>query len=297
MQSKLWLLVSKEYSNDVRSKSFWISTFLLPLLIVGFGAFIAYLSSESEVMHSSTPNTDVEMSVEQGIGMTTGVFLVIFIMMYGAMIFNKVKAEKTNRIVEVLVSSIPGRTVMISKVISVVLFGLTQMLVWLILIVGLVFAIQVFIPFSFEISTLLSPRVLKIIGLAMLYFLGGFAFYGSLFSICGAVTDRNNENQGYMTIVTMTLMVSMYLAMYSVDNAVTALAQACFYIPFTSPAVGSLLAIGNIASWWQILISLVLLFGSSYFFLIIAGKIYTSAVMLKGKKLSLRDIRTFIRAK
>lgn len=297
MQSKLWLLIRKEYLGDIRSRSFWITTFLTPLLIVGFGAFIGYLSSQSEFMHSSQPNSDYEMSAEQGVGMMSGIFLVIFIMMYGAMIFNKVKTEKTNRIVEVLVSSIPGRTIMISKVISVALFGLTQMVVWAFLIAGLIFTIHLFMPVAFDLSIFFNPTALKLLGIALLYFMGGFLFFGSLYAACGALTDKNNENQSYMTMVTMILMVSMYVAMFAIDNPFSGLTQVCFYLPFTAPSVGALLSIGQMAAWWETVLGLTVLYGSSYLMLVLAGKIYTSAVMLKGKKLTLRDIRTFLSAK
>lgn len=297
--STLSLLVSTEYRNDIKSKSFWIGTFLLPIVGVAFGFIVGYLMDSSDAMKemntATAPKGDI--SAEQAIGMMTGVMLVIFIMVYGAQIFNKVKTEKTNRICEVLVSSIPGRTLMISKVISVALVGITQILVWAALLIGILAVIYFFVPLSFELTDVLSPRNFLLLIVAILYFIGGFMFYGSLFAACGAITDRNNENQSYMTVVTMVLMMSMYVGMFATDNSGSALARICFYLPFTSPSVGGVLGISGEASWWQTALSLITLFGSAIFMTSLAGKIYTSALLLKGKKFSPRDIIVFLRSK
>ena len=139
--SRLKDMVSMEYRMDVKAKSFWVTTFLLPVVMVGFGLLAGFLSSESEAMvlfsKSTTPTPDKDISGMQVLGMISGIMLTMFVMMYGSQIFNKVKAEKCNRIVEVLVSCVPGRTVMLAKVISVGLVGLTQILLWLLCIVVL----------------------------------------------------------------------------------------------------------------------------------------------------------------
>lgn len=299
MSSQLSLLVATEYRNDIKSKSFWIGTFLLPVIAVAFGFIVGYLMDSSDAMRemNSVTAPKNEMTAAQAIGMMTGVLLVIFIMIYGAQIFNKVKTEKTNRISEVLVSSIPGRTLMISKVISVALVGITQILIWGLLVVGLTGVIFLIAPLPFNLSSLISLHTLGLMAIGMLYFIGGFLFYGSLFAACGAITDRNNENQSYMTIITMILMMSMYVGMFATDNATSILARICFYLPFTSPSVGGVLGIAGEATWWQTALSLVLLFGGAFVMISLAGKIYTSALLLKGKKFSPRDIMVFLRSR
>lgn len=299
MASVLSLLVSTEYRNDIMSKSFWIGTFLFPIIAVAFGLVIGLLMDSSDAMQEMTPsgkNSD-DMTAAQALGMMSGLLLVMFIMIYGAQIFNKVKTEKTNRISEVLVGSVPGRTLMIAKVISVALVGITQMLVWAVLIVSILGVIFLFVPFPIGFGEIFTFRNLGLLMIILLYFSGGFLFYGSLFAASGALTDRNNENQTYMTIVTFTLMISMYIGMFSTDNAGSILSKVCFYIPFTSPSVGGVLSVSGIASWYEILISIVVLFGSAFIMTAVAGKIYTSALLLKGNKFSPRDIMVFLRAK
>lgn len=299
MSSVLSLLVGTEYRNDIKTKSFWLGTFLMPLITVAFGLIVGYLMSSSDAMQevNTTTSPDKDMTAEQAIGMMSGVLLVIFIMIYGAQIFNKVKTEKTNRISEVLVGSVPGHTLMVSKVISVGLVGITQMLVWGAMIAGIFAVVLLFAPIDLPLADILNLRTLWMLLVALAYFLGGFLFYGSLFAASGALTDRNNENQTYMTIVTFTLMISMYIGMFSTDNSSSLLAQACFYIPFTSPAVGGVLGVSGELPWWQTLISLIVLYGNALFMIGIAGKIYTSALLLKGKKFTPRDILVFLRSR
>lgn len=299
MSSILSLLVATEYRNDIKSKSFWLGTFLLPIIAVAFGFIIGYLMDSSDAMKEMNKTTSPgdDLTAEQVFGMMSGVMLVIFIMIYGAQIFNKVKTEKTNRISEVLVGSVPGHTLMISKVISVGLIGLTQLIVWGALIAGIFATVCVFAPVNLHITDLLNLHTLAMMLVAIAYFFGGFLFYGSLFAASGALTDRNNENQTYMTIITFVLMLSMYIGMYSTDNGTSFLTQVCFYLPFTSPAVGGVLGVSGALPWWQTLLSLLVLYGSSLFTVSIAGKIYTSALLLKGKKFSPRDIMVFLRSR
>lgn len=298
--SKLALIVKSEYLTEIKSKSFWISTFLLPLAMVAFGAFIGYLAASSDgmdiFMSHTTPQNGDDLTGAQALGMVIGVFLTLFIMIYGSSIFNKVKNEKTNRIAEVLISCVPGRTMMLAKVLSVGLVGLTQIFVWIAMIGAAVFFVIPLIISQIPVEKLLSLLMLKGVVTGLLYFAGGFFFYASLFAVAGAVTDRNNENQGYLSLLTLLLMASFYLGIYSVDST-GALATVCFYLPFTSPTVGTVQVIGGIAPWWQGLISLIILYASAAFVLMLAGKIYTSSILLKGKKLSPKDLLVFIKAK
>lgn len=299
--SKLSAMISMEYRMDIKTKSFWVSTFLVPLLIVAFGAFVGYMAAESEAMQtfsrSTSPQPSGDMTGMQAFGMISGVFLTMFVIMYGAQIFNKVKAEKCNRIVEVLVSCVSGRTVMLAKVISVALVGLTQMLVWGVMVAGILACVAMFVPLGLDLSVLMSGEVMLGCLEALVYFIGGFVFYGALFAAAGALTDRNNENQGYLSLLMMLLMASFYIGIFATDAEGSTLASVCFYLPFTSSTVGAVQSIAGIASWWESLASILVLYGSATVALGLAGKIYTSAVLLKGKKFTPRDILTFLKTK
>lgn len=297
--SQLKTIIAHEYMMDIRGKGFWIATFLMPVLMMGFGIFIGYISQDSEALQEMAAPTspDKDLSVTQILGMLIGMFLTLFVMIYGAQIFNKVKNEKTNRIVEVIVASVPGRTMMLAKVISVGLVGLTQILLWSILIGVMLFITYLIAPVSIPFEKLLDFRILSALIWGVVYFIGGYIFYGSLFAAVGALTDRNNENQEYMTIITFILLASFYIGMYAVDNQGSLLTIWCNYIPLTSPTIGAVSVISGTMNWWQAVISVVLLYGTAAISLSMAGKIYTSALLLKGKKFSPKDIVTFLRSK
>ena len=299
--SQLGLIISNEYKTDVKAKSFWISTILVPVLMVAFGGLMGYLMTQSdsamEVQNNLTPVSQEEMTPLKAIGLMMGVLLTLFIMMYGSMIFNKVKTEKTNRIVEILATCVPGRTMMLAKIIAVGLVGFTQLLLWALIIgvmvVGLLFVFPIEIPWD----KVLSYDYVMAVVWSILFFAGGYIFFGSLYAAGGAMTDKNNENQEYIAVLTFVLMISFYVGEYAVDHGGTLFVRILSYIPLTSPTLGAVNAITQTAPLWESITSLLVLYVCAWFAMAFAGKIYTSSILLKGKRFTPRDIITFIKAK
>lgn len=298
---QLKLIVATEYLTDVRSKSFWISTFLVPFVIVVFGGVIGFLMSQSDTFTNTindlpTQPDPTEMTLAKGVGMMAGIFLTFFLMIYGAMIFNKVKTEKCNRIIEIICTSVPGKTLMLGKILSVGLTGLTQLLIWALMIfAGVTFFFLIF-GFDMPWDYLTAGKTYLAITWTLLYFIGGYVLFGSLYAACGAITDKDNENQAYMTIITFILLGAFYLGEFAVDNGDSTLAIVCSYIPFTSPTVGTVGAVSGSLPIWQIATSLAVLYLSAFFSVTIAGKLYRSSMLLKGKQFTPKDIVTFLRS-
>lgn len=297
---KLKLIVAQEYRTDITGKSFWITTLILPLLFIGFSVFIGVMSSESESMMQFNKSTSVDTSHWGGVqvlGLMCGVFLTLFLTMYGSQIFNKVKVEKCNRIAEVLATCVDGRTMMLAKIISVGLIGLTQFLIWALFTVLLLFGIVTLAGVEIPYHYLADSRVVLAIIWTVAFFIGGYVFFGSLFAAVGAMTDKNNENQEYMAVLTVALLISFYVAQYAVDNGTSLLARICTYVPFTSPTVGAVNAITGTSPWWMSLLTLAILYLFAIFAVSMAGKIYKSSLLLKGTRFSLRDIAIILKAK
>ena len=298
---QLKLIVATEYLTDIRSKSFWISTFVVPVVIILFGGVLGVLMAESDTFTKTmndlpTQPDPGEMTAAKAVGMLAGIFLTFFLMIYGAMIFNKVKTEKCNRIMEIICTSVPGKTLMLGKILSVGLTGLTQLLIWgLLLFAGATFF---FIIFGFNVpwEYLTAGKTYLAITWTILYFIGGYVLFGSLYAACGAITDKDNENQAYMTVITFLLLGAFYLGEFAVDNGDSTLAIVCSYIPFTSPTVGTVAAVSGVAPIWQTATSLAVLYVSAFFCVAIAGKLYRSSMLLKGKQFTPKDIVTFLRS-
>lgn len=299
--SQLGIIIKNEYLTDIRAKSFWISTFVVPVLMVAFGGFAGYMMAESDTANQLVdqlgPETSGEFTVLKGLGLLSGMFLCIFIMMYGSQIFNKVKTEKTNRIVEILATCVSGRTMMLAKIISVGLVGLTQMILWGALIAILVFGIFLIFPFEIPWDEVLRYDYIMAVVWMILYFFGGYIFFGSLYAAVGAMTDKNNENQEYMAVLTFILLISFYISEYAVDHGETVFVRILTYIPFTSPTIGAVNAVTQSSPIWESIASIVVLYICAWLAMAFAGKIYTSSILLKGKRFTPKDIVTFLKSK
>lgn len=303
--SQLGLIVKNEYITDVSSKSFWIVSIVLPLVVAIFSFVAGFMLSESDTamgMQQSilpTPGADEDNPITglKLLGLLLGMFLTIFIMMFGSQIFNKVKAEKTNRIVEIMATCVTGRTMMLAKIISVGLVGLTQMLVWAVLIgVAITGALMVF-PLDLPWGALLAPKYIMALVWSMIYFFGGYIFFASMYAAAGAMSDKNNENQEYMVVLTFILLFSFYIGEYAVDHGSALFVRICGMLPFTSPSIGAVNAITQSAPLWETLLSVAILYVCAYASLAFSGKLYTSSILLKGKRLSPKDLITFLKAK
>ena len=298
---QLKLIVSTEYLTDIRSKSFWISTFLVPIVMILFGGVMGVLMAQSDTFANAVnelptqPDAN-EMTGAKVVGMLAGIFLTFFLMIYGAMIFNKVKTEKCNRIMEIICTSVPGKTLMLGKILSVGLTGLTQLLIWALLVFAGVTVFFLIFGFNVPWEYLTAGKTYLAITWTFLYFIGGYVLFGSLYAACGAITDKDNENQAYMTVITFLLLGAFYIGEFAVDNGGSTLSVICSYIPFTSPTVGTVNAVSGAAPIWQTVTSLAVLFACAFFSVAIAGKLYRSSMLLKGKQFSPKDLVTFIRS-
>ncbi|MDE6632899.1 MAG: ABC transporter permease, partial [Muribaculaceae bacterium] len=226
-----------------------------------------------------------------------GLFLTLAMMICGSQIMQMVRQEKTNRIMEFLATCVTGRTMLTAKIISVALIAATQVLLWaaclLLFGVGVIIVFDVDIPWHY----LGHPLLWKTFIWSVLYFLGGYLMFSSLFAACGALTDSNNENQQYLSILMMFVLASMYIGMYAVDHPTSMLAQICAYFPLTSPTVGAVNAITGEVPLWSSILSLIVLYACSYGAIVIGGKIYASSMLLKGSSLTPKAIMAFIKAK
>ncbi|MCH5213736.1 MAG: ABC transporter permease [Muribaculaceae bacterium] len=302
MKSKLRIIIANEVKTDVMAKSFWITTFLIPVLLAVFGICVGFLMADSDSLMKMSegmnagPSAD-EMTPLKALAMMLGIFPVIFLMIYGAMVFNKVKTEKGNRIVEILATCVDGRTMMLAKIISVGIVGLFQLLIWMAMIVVFAVLLMLVSGHGLPWNYLLNPTLWMAFVWSFLYFIGGYIFYASLFAAVGAMTDKNNENQGYVTLLTMLLLASFYIGEYAVDHAGGGLAMACSFIPFTAPTLLTVISASKEAPLWLSLCGLASLFLFAGGAVVLSGKIYTSSILLRGKKIGLREIGTMLKTR
>lgn len=296
----LSVIIKREYITELKSKSFWLGTILMPIILIGFGAVMGYFLNDSEItrqMANPGPGDVEHMTDLQAAGMLVGILLTLFLMINGASIYNRVKIEKTNRIVEILATCVEGRVMMLAKVIAVGLIGLTQILIWGLIVgilgAGLIIVFQPDISFEF----LSSPTFYLSILWGVLFFIGGYVFYGALYAGAGALTVKDNENQAFMTVLTFLLLGSFYIGEYAATNPDSPMVIFLCYFPFTSPTIGAVQAISQQSPIWQTILMIIVLYGFAILSFIFSGKIYTSTILMQGKKLTPKDIIVFLKAK
>lgn len=257
------------------------------------------------------------------IGFVSTFVIYMFILMYGSMVMQGVMEEKTNRIVELMVSSVKPFDLMMGKIVGIGMVGLTQVFLWGILTVVLVSgSLFLFGGDATQTADLMmsgnmnqaammtsaDPTVLKIqdiihsipiatLGINfLLYFIGGYILYASLFAAIGSAINQPEDANQFMTPMMIFILFGFYAGIYSVENPDGPLAFWCSLIPFTSPIVMMVRLPYDIPLWEHIL-SLVLLFVAAYGCVWVSGKVYRTGILMYGKKPSIAELIRWIKYK
>ena len=263
--------------------------------------------------------TRVDGVVKLIFGFFLGFLLYFFIFAYGSMIMMSVMEEKTNRIIEIIISSVKPFHLMTGKIIGVSLAALTQVLIWGVMffvfsyIFSLVFGISTSyntgdLILSTEGDTGLSSFALEMITAFMnlpltnifiafiMYFLGGYFLYASIFAAIGAAIDNQADAQQFMLPVTLIIIIGLYVGVLTVPEDPNGIvAQIFSYIPFTSPIV-MMMRIPNGVPLYEQIISLTILFSSVLFIVWISAKIYRIGILMYGKKITYGEIIKWLRS-
>lgn len=253
-------------------------------------------------------------AIGAGIGGVMGFIMYMTIFIYGMMVMRSVMEEKTSRIVEVMISSVKPFQLMLGKIIGVGGVGLTQVVIWSILIpigylmVGLFFDFDVdqmnaaaaagsnvdvegmeddIMIFMTEIGNMNWWAILP---LFLFYFLGGYFLYSSLFAAVGsAMGDDLGEGQALTVPITIPVILALYIMMVVVTVPQSTLAIWSSIFPLFSPIVmPARLAFSPPV--WQIIVSMIVLTATSIFFVWLSARIYRVGILMYGKKVSFKEI-------
>ena len=259
-------------------------------------------------------------------GFLTGALMFMFILMYGMMVFRSVMEEKTNRIVEVIISSVKPFQLMLGKILGVAILGLIQFLIMGIItfilttVLSTIFLkdisgqLKVFkqqqelvklqgsnANFSqlekfddkLEVFDLLEKiekiNFFEVFICFILYFLGGYLFYSSIMAAIGSAVDSESDSQQFITPVTLPLMIGYLISMKTILEPDSSLVFWASIIPFTSPIV-MMSRITNGVPLWELIFSLTSLFASFFITTWLAAKIYRTGILMYGKKTSWKEI-------
>tara|TARA_B100000886_G_scaffold317530_1_gene256871 strand:- start:712 stop:1923 length:1212 start_codon:yes stop_codon:yes gene_type:complete len=263
------------------------------------------------VVDDQGENTKGNSEASFGIGLVGGFLIYIFIFMYGTMVMRSVIEEKTNRIVEIIISSVKPFELMLGKIISVALVGLSQFAMWIIL--GFVFLLIAngLIPSDIDVtnlntneavlsseigSSLMALPIKSLIFVFLIYFLGGYLLYGSLFAAIGSASDQETDSQQFIFPITIPLIVSFVLVQVVIDNPHGGLAYWLSMIPFTSPII-MIARIPFGVPLHELLLSISLLIGGFLITTWVAAKIYRVGILIYGKKISYKELWKWLKYK
>ncbi|WP_019538223.1 ABC transporter permease [Proteiniphilum acetatigenes] len=264
------------------------------------------LDSGGSVSESSTELATI-------IGMLFTILIYMFILMYGNMVMQAVLEEKKSRIVEVMVSSVKPVNLLVGKVVGIGLVGITQLIIWGILM-GLFFSgLSFFIAspgqmdtampaemssFDMEgiMNTVMSVNWLEIGFYFILFFIGGYILYASIFAMFASAVDSEEDTSQFMTPVTLIIVFAFLAGFYSVNNPDGPLAFWASLIPFSSPIV-MMVRIPFGIPLWEKLLSIVLLYGTFILISILAAKIYRVGILMYGKKPSIKEMVKWVKYK
>lgn len=261
-----------------------------------------------------------DATVNYALGFLAGILIYIFIFVYGNQIMQGVIEEKSSRIVEILVSSLRPFQLMMGKIVGIGAVGLTQFLIWVVLIGTLTSVVvgvlgmqmpqqQAMEMASPELAQAAIPdtevgQILQVIqGIDfvslvvsfIIYFLGGYLLYGALFAAVGSAVDAPSDAQQFMFPITIPLIVAylgLFVFVLQDPNSTTSFWLSI--IPLTSPiAMMGRVSFG--VSFWELSLSVALLIGGFLFTTWLAAKIYRIGILMHGTKPTYRILWKWIR--
>jgi len=271
---------------------------------------------ENRLTSAKGKSESVNAKLNYGIGFGSGMLIYITMFIFGAMVMRGVMEEKTNRIAEVMVSSVKPFQLMMGKIVGIAAVGLTQLFLWVLLIILLSSAAAFLLPHelvqqaseannqmpgpmgnnAMAMKVLDIQRVMgsinwfMIIGCFAFYFLGGYLFYASLFAAIGSVINEDpQEAQSLMLPITMPIIFAFIIMVANLNTPDSKVMIWASIIPFTSPIV-MMARIPSGVPGWQLILSVLILIAGFLFTTWLAAKIYRTGILMYGKKASWKEM-------
>jgi ABC-2 type transport system permease protein len=287
-------------------------------------SFRAEVSLENGAMDPNDPGSSaaagkLNIIIGTALGGLMGFMMYLVIFIYGSMVMRSVMEEKLSRIVEVMVSSVRPIQLMMGKLIGVGGVGLTQLAIWAVLIPILLTVLAAFLPgadhsqltnlkgievdpqavedFSGQqiIAAIFNLKWWLILPVFIIFFLGGYFIYSSLFAAMGsAINEDMGEGQQLMMPIVIVVLIAFYMLFPVLSNPNGTLAVFASLFPLFSPIImPARLAFDP--PWWQIILSIVIMLATVWFFIWLTSRIYRVGILMYGKKVTIKEMIKWLR--
>ena len=252
--------------------------------------------------------------IKIAIGGAFGYLIMMFIIIYGNMVMRSVIEEKTNRIIEIIISSVKPFQLMMGKIIGTSLAGILQFFIWAIIGLSLLFSASLFLGANVGATNQIPPEMMQsaqqefantaqmyiaeilnlpiatILSCFVIYFIGGYFLYSSFYAAIGAAVDNETDSQQFLLPIIMPLVMGVYIGFFTVVNDPHGTIATVFsMVPLTSPIV-MLMRIPFGVPLWQITLSIVILFATFFLVVWFASKIYRVGILMYGKKPTWKEL-------
>ena len=258
---------------------------------------------------------DANIAATYVVGFASSFLIYLSLLIYGTQVMRGIIEEKTNRIIEVIISSVKPFQLMMGKILGIGAVGLTQFLMWIVLTTAISSFAGGFFSQNLSIkkenvinqdagqkqSVTESPaqEFLKaantinfpyVIGTFVFYFLGGYLIYSALFAAVGSAVDNETETQQFMFPITLPLIFTFIVGMnVIVNNPDSSLSFWLSMIPLTSP-IAMMIRIPFGVPGWELALSMFLLIGGFILTTWVASRIYRVGILMYGKKVSYKEL-------
>ena len=241
----------------------------------------------------------------------------VSVLLYGAMVMRGVIEEKTNRIVEVVVSSVRPFHLLMGKVVGIGAVGLVQLISWGVLLFGISAAAGPIalllagpravspeavaggasgapdLPFDpAALGAVLTPGLLVAF---VLFFLGGYLLFASLFAAVGSMVDTEADAQSLQVPVIIPIVIPLLFLPFVIDQPDSTLSVALSLFPLSSPILMVVRMAVTTVPAWQVVLALALLVAAFVGAVWLAARIYRTGILMTGKKASFRDLARWVR--
>lgn len=288
-------------------------------------SFRANISLENGAMDPDDPSGTaaagkLNIIIGTALGGLMGFMMYLVIFIYGSMVMRSVMEEKLSRIVEVMVSSVRPIQLMMGKLIGVGGVGLTQLALWAVLIPIILMVVAAFLPgadsaqisdmgtmsqvdqesfdgFSSQliIAAIFNIKWWLILPVFILFFLGGYFIYSSMFAAIGStISEDMGEGQQLMMPIVIIVLIAFYMLFPVLSNPNGTLAVFASLFPLFSPIImPARLAFDP--PWWQVVLSIFLMLGTVWFFIWLTSRIYRVGILMYGKKVTIKEMIKWLR--
>lgn len=263
--------------------------------------------------------------VSMGLSYVMAFMIYIFVLMFGNMVMTSVIQEKSNRIVEVIVSSVKPFELMIGKILGVACVAVLQFLIWVVLTMVLVGGFSLLSGPSVDPAGMASaagvdPSVMEgvmssgvmeeitrtlggidfpyILGCFLIYFVLGYLLYASMYAAVGSAVDNEADTSQLVMPVTIPMMLGLFIMLHAFQHPESQLSVWASIIPWTSPMVMlARIPFENVVPLWQLLLSVGVLLITFLITVYLAGKIYRTGILMYGRKATWSDLFKWLKIK